>query len=148
MGRLKQLDFYFSDLEKIRKKRGDIDVFEVDDGVAEKMLEKWKRYERNKELDKGLVGLRYRGRYSGLDYRKYDAQSNKGLIYKVVDGEVLYRDKNGVVYAEVDEIKHLNYVMKWRLGGSIRDNVLHWFRKYWYWGAIAGLVFRLLKRIF
>lgn len=146
MGRLKQLDFYFTDLEKLRKK--DVDIYEVEEGKVEKILEKWKRYERSKDLDKGLVGLRYRGRYSGLDYRKYDAQSNKGLIYKVVDGEVLYRDKNGVVYGEVDEVQHLNYVMKWRLDGSKKDNVFHWLRKYWYWGAIGLLVFRLLKRIF
>jgi hypothetical protein len=147
MGRLKQLDFYFSDLEKLRKKR-DIDLYEVEDGVAERMLDRWKRYEKNKVLDDGLARLRYRGRYSGMDYRKYDAQSNNGLIYKVVNGEVLYRDKNGAVYGEVDELKHLHYIMRWRLGGSSKDKIFSWLRRHWFWGAIILFLMRLLKRIF
>jgi len=146
MGRLKQLDYYFTDFEKLRKKR-EIDIYEVDEGVAAKMVEKWNRFEKNKGLDEGLSGLRYRGRFSGMDYRKYVAQSNKGLIYKVVDGEVLYRDRNGFVYGDYDEVKHLSYVMKWRLGGSKKDKVLDYLRKYWFWGAIGLLLFRLLKRI-
>lgn len=152
MGKLRELDSLFFDYGKLKKQRGFrrnsmIDIYETDEGVAEKIKEGWKRYERNKLVDEGLAGLRYRGRYSVLDYRKYVAQSNKGLIYKVVGGDVLYRDKYGVVWGEVDEVKHLSYVMKWRLGGSKKDKVLHYLRKYWFWGAIGLLLFRLLKRI-
>ena len=148
MGRYREIDFYFTDLENLSNKRR-VEIYSIEEGSAERLIDSWIRYERNMELDNKLAGLRYRGRYSAMDYRKFDAQSNEGLIYKVVDeGVVLYRDKNGVVFGEVDEVEHLHYGMKWRLGGSKKFKLFHWMRYYGERYAFMLWLYRILHRIF